>query len=221
MSSGVVQYKLCDNNFDCDNCAFDKALWQKSRSADSSSQENRGIFGRLQRSIEEDEKRSECLFIQNHIILRRLYKNAYFIGFSKFFWMCLEPLEKVTLEITKGFIAAGSPAMHIKRGGLIWDIALPFDCYLLSSMANQFHDSQTANWLGLLEANETDVEGHASSSGNYLHHTKGLLSTLAAETAGHEIGASMYDGGALVESLCELLGERDFASFIKREITLG
>ncbi|MDY0082451.1 MAG: hypothetical protein RBR74_04655, partial [Ignavibacteriaceae bacterium] len=26
MTSGVIDYKLCDNNFDCENCPFDKVI---------------------------------------------------------------------------------------------------------------------------------------------------------------------------------------------------
>ena len=26
MASQVVEYKLCDNNFDCENCPFDKVM---------------------------------------------------------------------------------------------------------------------------------------------------------------------------------------------------
>jgi hypothetical protein len=213
MSSGVVEYKLCDKGFDCDNCAFDKALWQKSKAAMAAS-ESKGVISKLQKSIVEDENRNECLFIRDYLVLRRLYKNSYFIGFSKFFRVCLDPPKELHVETKKGFITKNSSVYHLTRGNLSWDISLPFDCHLLSSMSEQFHTAQNSEWLGLIEADEQEVETAAITAQGFRQCASAALKELSLEISPGEVGLTMFDGGLMVETLAELLGPEKYKKFI-------
>lgn len=213
MSSGVVEYKLCDKDFDCDNCPFDKALWQKSR-ATTAGTANTGIMAKLQDSISDDENRNECLFLGNHLVLRKLYKNSYFIGFSKFFRHCLAPLSDVRVEAVKGFVPMHTPAFRVTRGSQAWNITLPFDAQMLASMSDQLHNPQNGEWLGLFEAEEQEVEFASQTPAHFKKNSAASLKLISKEITGSEAGVTMFDGGAMVETLAELLGPQKFEKVI-------
>ncbi len=221
MSSGVVEYKLCDLNFDCDRCSFDKALWHRTTTSEPSPappREDEGIVKKLQDTIREDDKRNDILLLPNQLMVRKLYKNTYFVGITRFLGECLEPLNTVTIDIEKGLIKAGSPAIHIRKDSRNWQLCFPFDIYVLANMAGKKDTGNSRGWIGMFEAEEEEVEEAAITGRTFLDRSRKQLETLTTKLYRHDVGVTMQDGGNLVGSLSELLGDEMFNRFI-REIT--
>ncbi|MCB9247743.1 MAG: hypothetical protein H6613_03995 [Ignavibacteriales bacterium] len=86
MTSGVIDYKLCDNNFDCENCPFDKVI--RNLSNEKESQVNgivndaNTIFNKLQ-NIKYD---NNIIYLKIILLLRR-YVPIRFILALILFWL--------------------------------------------------------------------------------------------------------------------------------------
>ncbi len=217
MSSGVVEYKLCDQNFDCDKCAFDKALWHRpEKPAAGIAPLKDNIIQDIHNSIELDEKRFDCSFISSHFVLRKLYKNTYFIGLTKFFWACLMPISDIKIDIEKGFTAKSFPGIHLSKGKSQWDISFPFNTHLLMSMSDQFNENGILNWLGLFEADENEVDFLTVPAAEYKTYSQKYINELNNFEFSNEVGITLNDGGIPVKSLYHYLGEKQFAVFIEK-----
>ncbi len=216
MSSGVVEYKLCDLNFDCDQCTFDKALWQRTKSSEAAAltREDRGIVAKLKDTIREDDRRNDVLLLPNQLMVRKLYKNTYFAGITTFLGQCLEPLNSVEINIEKGAIPSGTPAVHIKKGDRLWHLSFPFDIYVLADMSGKKENNSGRGWIGMFEAEEKDVEAAAITGRKYLAGAREQLENLAVQCSRDDAGVTMQDGGKMISSLYELLGCEKFNMFI-------
>ena len=215
MSSGNVDYKLCDQNFDCDHCAFDKTLWKRNSVAEVSEDvQVQGIYSGLRKKILDEHESSETRLMHN-LVLRKLFNNTYLIGFTQFLWAYLEPVSNITCNIAQGVIKKGEAFVTLTGTWGTETIFAPFDLFVLSNLINEKNPFQSECRLCLIEAEEVHIKAHSMTKKNYLERAEKHAITIVRQIGFEQVGATMYDGGTPVKFLYPLLGKEKYVQHLR------
>lgn len=90
MESGVVSYKLCDNNYDCPTCAYDHAMQAKASRAQDAAPASIGIAQDkvterwVERMLMLPAHRRKCRYMLTGEVARKICPNAYECGSCSF-----------------------------------------------------------------------------------------------------------------------------------------
>ena len=243
MEAGIIDYKLCDRNFDCDNCPFDaiirsgkdlsyKEELTQSERPSTDLQSKRGNRGRAPQSL------AEILqFPEVHS-----KKDGYY-GFS--YWYVVPKSSKtailglnwlaVKLLPTIKDVILPSPNAHIKRGKTLCWFVLNEGTLCLLSPVSGVVQQVNENAAGQLE-NKNDPEGAWLVEVEAENATKVLNGMLKAHEAdaflqvqrlntldmlssyigGYQpdLGPTLQDGGVHVDDLEEMIGAKKYFEFL-------
>ncbi len=128
MEAGVVSYKLCDNNFDCPTCAYDRGMQIKmarQRAAMANIEEPVKVDGTADKAFESwvekmlklPADQRKCRYMISGQVSRKICPNAYECGNCSFDQMMQEKLQPEELELQKllevdGFLVADGYYYH-------------------------------------------------------------------------------------------------------------
>lgn len=217
MSSGLVDYKLCGINFDCESCEFDKVMRGRAKAAGTTSKSvsvTDHIRGSLGNELSEHQ-----IYLRNHIVLRKVYQNSYLAGFSPLLWDSLEPVEQLRLAAGCGFIRKGEN--FISAAGDWGDtiIPAPFDMYVVTAFAKAKAGTTRHSWLALIEVDEQSVAALTQTQEEHLRLSLQILQEETAESS--ELLNTMQDGGMPVRYLYQVIGRRRACALIRKLTNAG
>jgi hypothetical protein len=221
MSSGLVDYKLCDRNFDCDNCSYYSAMRNVSQlhNTKPNVEDSRieKIIQKLINDLGKEELKKDCIYLNNHLMVKNLFANTYYIGFSPLANYLLDNcnlIEHCSQEekIGKGYKII---RLHGEWGSI--DIASPMNFSYLGKISNQEILQNSEKWFGLIESTKDDL-GRASISGeNYMKDILGVTRALTKVKIDYsEIGTTMMDGGFEVNYLYQIIGKDNYIEILKK-----
>ena len=132
MEAGLVSYKLCDRNYECESCPFDQVMRQQSRPAPNLSidkkkelQETKtvvkglpthdslvdlinGLFASLAAALPGDR-----LYSRNHVWLKGIEANLYRLGIDHYAAYFLEGIESIILPQANSVSSRNNPCAWI------------------------------------------------------------------------------------------------------------
>ena len=89
MASELVKYKLCERDFNCDDCEFDKVMRNLSVKLEdnqsfktASEGQNEDLLEKLIRRIEDEVFNEKVVYLKNQLVLKNLFGNAYYLGIN-------------------------------------------------------------------------------------------------------------------------------------------
>lgn len=222
MTSEVVRYKLCDNDFDCDHCLLNKAL-------QNSADDNKAINGKSKNifytdiiddkivKIDSLSSDDNVIYLKNNLVLKNLFGNAYYIGISTLGYFMLDN------AVGFNYCRDGS---SIKEDDLIaqfigdWGsvkIHSPFNFYSSGRLKNEIGHSGRNEWLSIIEAEPAQIKEAEIDKNEYedsLISVKKLLSQ--SKQYYPSVGVTLNDGGQKVKYLYEIIGKQNYYEILSR-----
>ena len=245
VDAGLMSYKLCDRNFECDDCPFDQVMRQKSIPAsaftrtgkaasdvsgakvrfkqDSMLDVIRGIFG----GPFSLSPPSDRIYSRGHVWLKKTATNTYRIGIDHFAAGLLEGVGSIVLPQTGTSIFKDNPCawMTCEEGTIA--VQSPVDGKMKSmnpkvmeSVAIVGQDPYGTGWISEIscfdESPASCVDASTIESVSREQFT-GLKQKLMTEFDNRppSIGATLMDGGIRPRNLKDLLGTSRYVSFLE------
>ena len=249
MSAGIINHKLCDRNFKCEQCEFDTvmrgSLPNKSHTLES-----------LKNSSHTDSSKGEnstshllnrylySLFFECKIHLNRYYHPSHFwfkvesediiqVGINKLLIKILEPIDKIILPAEGETYCRGQLTSLIVRKGKTLPLHIPFIGKVVDINKASLQDN-------VKKITEDDTYFFKMAETGISHKVKHLCSdilglfyftenihivteslTRAIESSRPvEIGTTLPDGGHLQIGLEKVIGEQGFQNIVKRLFNL-
>jgi glycine cleavage system H protein len=243
--AGLVSYKLCDRNFECDECPFDQVMRQKSIPASASvstakstsdvtgakvrvKQDSlldviRGIFG----GPFSVKPPSDRMYSHAHVWLKKTAANNYQVGIDHFAAGLLEGVGSVVLPQTGTSTLKDNPCawMTCEEGTIA--IQSPVDGKIKSvnhkvmeSVAIFRQDPYGAGWIceiSCLDENAATCVDALTIEVLSKEQFKSLKQNLLTEFDARppSLGVTMMDGGIRPRTLKDLLGTSRYVSFLQ------
>jgi glycine cleavage system H protein len=226
MTAGILTYRLCDRDFDCDNCLLNNAI-RRSELSDSS---GRGNISQSAIAAESRELRDGYLYCRNHCWVKKSTNALIRVG--------LEPGFSQVLLTPKALVLPSDGQRVQRRQTCLWIVieggTLPFESpctgviratnrqlienpHLL--LSHPFEDG----WLFELE-----VEGSFLQSVDFLNTEQAglvyasdqsrfqMMLSSACRAGQLQIGFTMADGGQPLQNVADVIGPGKYFSILRK-----
>lgn len=219
MASNVVDYKLCDREFDCDNCFFDKSMRNIQHQFSSMDIEDKKdklnkIVQTIIHNIENAEFNSQYSYFRNHLVAKNLFANTYYLGFSPVAIDILDSSTSIEQNARVEKIKKGEQLLKITGAWGKVDLLAPIDFSYLGHI-NEAHNSHE-RWFGLIETSKEEMNSNCVAVSDYHRDIIDISKELTKFQNDYpEIGASMLDGGVETRFLYQVIGNTKYNKILE------
>ena len=233
MDLGVVSYKICDRDFDCDNCPLNqglagseiaKRLGPQVDTAQRSDQFRLPIFERMAKFQTDDSR----YFHPNHIWIQVDAPQRITIGIDGILAAVFGRIDKVSLPGPGAEIKRSESCCQIVQEDREFSILSPISGYVaqVNDELDEFPDklvidSLRGGWLLSLKPDNLDEDLKYCRHGDavfpwYLKELEWFDSVLARsfKESQETIGETMYDGGEISRNLRDLLSPEQYTLLV-------
>jgi glycine cleavage system H lipoate-binding protein len=227
MESGFVDYKICDRDFDCENCPFDQAIHDQSKTSryvrsdkiDDVKDPNLKFDMRL-------EIPADVLLSKNHVWIKKIDKEIFYLGVDHLTQCVIKRISTFQFPFVGSQVTKGNPIMWVIGKWGVVSIPSPIHCIIkevnsevLLNINNFFFEDIYKVWL--LKINSADEKNLAKLNQSE-NHKKILDEDLTIIKNFTEkiiesslVGVTMYDGGELLLNLPERLSSQEYVQLLK------
>ena len=215
MASELVKYKLCDKEFDCENCEFDKVfrnLSVKVNDKNDPDLQNNDLIERLLKRIENESYEDKIIYLKNQLVLKNLFGNAYYLGINPVVLYLLDDFSRIH-EFNNNEIKREQIIFTLEGKWGIKQFISPINFIIIEKInLSQFKLNQ---WYAVVLFNEADIENFSLTKDEWTKEKNTTLSVLRENVVKNpSIGQSMMDGGEKIKYLHQYLGSKEYLKLL-------
>ena len=218
MTSGLVKYKLCDKEFDCDNCEFDKvfrnlsvSMTEKNNSGEIRSED---ILERAIKRIWSETYDEKVFYLKNQLVIKNLFGNAYYLGINPIVLYLLDDFDSIH-EFNSSEIKRDQIIFTLEGNWGIKQFVSPINFMVIEKI--NFSQFKLNKWYAIILFNDIDKEEIILSENEWNKRRSNTLSYLAEQLSYKPgIGQSMMDGGEKIKYLHQYLGNNKYTELLNR-----
>ena len=216
MSSNTVEYKLCDKNFDCDNCVFDKIMRNINPDiSESNSEENKNQETNIVRKkigmLETIHYSPGYHYLQNSVVLKKLFGKTYYLGIDKSAYLFLDNLKEYDFQSAGSGINKGNTLIKLWGGWGETEVLSPINFLIVDKLKHNVDDFNVNTWLSIVDADPEEVNQAQLTEDEYSKSLKNLKTKLLEfENEFGFLGDRMNDGGIKVRFLYQVTGTEKY-----------
>jgi hypothetical protein len=217
MSTNFVREKLCNYNFDCDHCAFDKEM----RKSKVPAELNDGIYIYSEQNLLEDviDKLNSLknliypsqYFINNCFIIKKFFGDTYFLGFNPILNVLLDNVTSTSLYGTGQIFKNRDQFVKIEGDWGSVDVMAPFDFLLESEVLPVTLKPQSGKWIGFIKSDLNNFEPMKISKEDFYRCIDSICYSLRKHIKKFVVvGTTMYDGGEKLKYIYQVIGKENY-----------
>jgi len=221
MSNGILEYKLCDRNFECENCHIDMGMRHSGLTEDVDKNspgfqqmEPDVYIQHLLHRLNGIHYSQNFLNLKNQITARNIFDTSFYIGLNPIVNMLLDKETEVNLINNNQTISAGDEFLCLNGswGRLIIDSPISF------RMLGKITDSGITqnNWICLAEIEQKDFTDSIFSEHSFKRMKNEISRIFNQKDLSSVVGQTMNDGGVYLTKISDILGHEDFQVVLKK-----
>jgi hypothetical protein len=218
MTSKLVDYKLCDREFDCENCEFDKVFRNLStksgKNLEAYYSNNNDLLENVIKKIEDQIFDEKLIYLKNQIILKNLFGNAYYLGINPTLILLLEDInsfkENAANDIKKEQVIFTLEGNWGKR-----EFISPINFLTLGKISVHPNKINQNQWNYIILFNSEQLNNIQLTKGEWLVQKNNAICFLRNQMNSKPIiGESLMDGGEKVQYLYQYLGHQKYLKLV-------
>ena len=211
MASNVIEYKLCDNNFDCENCLFDKAMKNLINLAPEK-HSSKNVISTISQKLHELKYDKNTIYINNSLIVKELCRDTFYLGINPILECFLDYEYSVDINESRKDFHKGEKFISISGDWGEFSISSPIDLMVYDKMDSS---SSNSNWLAIIGDIKQSIPNSRLSKTEWNKSlNKAIGSIEDIKTGIPSVGDTMMDGGAMTKYLHKLLGNKKYVSLL-------
>lgn len=214
MKCGAVDYKICDLNFDCENCEFDKRISSEIKTKDFVHEGIENVFDLVQHTVQ---------FTHPHyhfnggLLVRNFIADTYYLGLEPFISKFIDRQSRMQYCSPDISVNKGEPVLNISNGWGEINVLSPFSFDFVEKLDLKDIASNNLHWFAIIETESHEILSNSVNKKAYfdkLYDTKLYVNNLLKASEG--VGETMYDGGAVLENWPEILGKTAYRNLMEK-----
>ena len=218
MTSQQVAYKLCDKEFDCENCDFDKVFRNHSIKLNEHETGHSTFTVDL---IENVVKRidGECfdvnlIYLKNQLVLKKLFGNAYYLGINPLILYLIEDINSIQ-EFPKNDIKKNQVIFTLHGNWGKKDFISPLNFLIIGKISIPPGKFNQNKWHSVILFNDKEVEDIQLTRDDWIKEKENIIEYLKNQMKNKPlIGNSLMDGGEPVQYLYQYIGIKDYLNLL-------
>jgi hypothetical protein len=211
MSSGLVKYKLCDKEFDCENCEFDRVFRNVSARTDENKlpqNNNTDLVEKIVKRIENINYDNKLIYLKNQLVMKNLFGNAYYLGINPIMMYMLDEYKEVH-EFHSNDIKKNQIILTFEGSWGFKQFASPIS-FLIIDKVNSL-DFKSNQWYSIVLFNPDENSDYIMEKDEWDYEKEKLLIKMQSYMVKRPgIGTSMADGGDNLIYLHQYIGRREY-----------
>lgn len=207
MASQVVEYKLCDNQFDCENCLFDKVIRnltnEKETEITGITNVANIIFNKL-RSIKYDNK---IIYLKNNLIAKEICHNTFYLGINPILVSFLDTVSSMMEYECGKNIYTGQQVIQIFGAWGTVSLSAPMNFSIYDKVNEPNDNPMKSQWFAIIGAVHQDIScGKLYQEEWDKMHERAISIIEGIKSYLPKVGDTMQDGGTQIKFLHQLVG---------------
>ena len=222
MSSNIVDYKLCDKDFDCENCQFDKVIRNlavDSKQQSSTSENTVSILASLMKRVKNQVYEPKNIYLKNQLMVKHLFADTYYLGINPAILLFLDNINSVRDAGHQGFILKNQALFRVEGEWGYITFTSPINFTLLDKLNLIAEDILSNKWFAIISIDQPEIDPARISKDQWYNNQVSSLNLLSEYNINTpKIGATLMDGGVSVKNLNRLLGNTEYLKILSKLI---
>ncbi len=215
MASQVVDYKLCDNQFECESCMFDKVI----RNLVNKKEKQFGeilnaadvILNNLN-SIGYDER---IVYLKNNLVAKEICYNTFYLGINPILNCFLDSVSSIEVCERGRKITNGEDVIHISGSWGAVNLSAPIDFLIYDKGGDQTENQLKSQWLAIIGIENHQLDKGQLSKAEWTDlHKRALAIINEIKLSFPKVGDTMMDGGTHLKFLHQLVGNKKYINIL-------
>lgn len=215
MASRTVEYKLCDREFNCDDCQFDREVRNSDFNNEKTDINQRSIVDSLSDKLQNIKYDEKVIYLKNSLMIKQIFGNTFYLGLNPILQPFLEGVKFIKeCELGK-YILKGSPVLQFRGEWGEITLSSPMNFLMYDIMNNRSCDMLKNKWFAIVGIIQAEVSIGIITKKDWdetLYKSFEFVETI--KTAPAAVGATMQDGGRQIRYLYELIGVSKFRELL-------
>jgi hypothetical protein len=214
MQCGAASYKICDNQFNCDSCAYDTEMKRNLKKDKNIKESVNKIFDF---AITSTSFNHPYYHFENGLILKNLFGKNCYIGVEPFVKKLIDKDCVVTYDRQEDEIRFEDTIITISGSWGSVKIKAPFAFRFVERFDLKHTVQNGSRWFALIEVDRMLASVNTISSDTFFNkviQAKTYVKDIARIDT--PVCETMYDGGMILEHWHDILGENNYHSLLKK-----
>jgi hypothetical protein len=214
MKYGDVDYKICDKNFECENCNFEKHMLSELKLKGSLQEEIENMFSLGEHSVT---FAHPYYHFSCGLTARNFLKNNYYIGIEPFIAKFIDERSSLRYGTPDIVVNKGEPILNIFNGWGNVTVKAPFNFCFVEKLEVNSNIPKDLRWFAIIEAERHEILSSSVNRKSYfdkLFDTK--LNLINLLRTYESAGVTMYDGGTVLENWSDILGKSTYRTLLEK-----
>ena len=222
MSSGIVEYKLCEKEFDCENCQFDKVI--RNLSVDSKQQISTGenpvtILDALMHRVKNQVCEPKNIYLKSQLMVKHLFADTYYLGINPIILLFLDNINCVKDAGHQGYILKNQALFRVEGEWGYITFTSPKNFTLLDKLNFTAEDILSNKWFAIISADQPEITTARMTREQWCNNQVNSINLLNEyKLNSPKIGSTLMDGGVPVKNLNRFLGNTEYLKVLSKLI---
>ncbi len=215
MASEIVEYKLCDNQFDCENCQFDKMIRNLSNEKETQLPDKinctNNILDKLQ-SIKYDDK---IIYLKNNLIAKEICPNTFYLGINPILLSFLDTVSSVMVNENGKNIFTGQQVIQILGAWGVISLSAPMNFIIYDKYGDTSDTILKSQWfaiIGVVHQEFSCVKLYQEEWNKMHEKAVSIIEDIRSSVP--KVGNTMLDGGMQIKFLHQLVGKKGYVNIL-------
>jgi hypothetical protein len=208
MASQVLDYKLCDNQFDCENCPFDKVMRNLLNEKET---QNTDIVNTISNKLQSIKYDSKIIYLKNNLIAKEICHNTFYLGINPILISFLDTVSFLSVYESKKNILTDQQVIQILGEWGNISLSAPMNFMIYDVLDFPIDTLLSFQWVAIIGASDQEItKGKVHQEEWNIMHQKALSNIEEIESHVPQVGNTMMDGGTQIKFLHQLVGKKRY-----------
>ncbi len=218
IGSSIIEDKLCNREFDCENCPLDKVL--KNLFSDSNYKSNYELqsttfLDNMINRIEETSFDPKLIYLRNNLVVKNIYANIFYLGLNPLITNLLENIVQVKEYMRKVYFVKDEKILSIEGewGNIAFQSSINF--LLLDKLDWSSEGVKMNKWIALVAINQNELSDNLISHNQLQTKQTKILNMLKEyKECCLIINSDFYDNNEKIRYFYQLIGNDEYVNII-------
>lgn len=216
MASHVVDYKLCDKNFDCEHCDFDKVMHNCTHTAGmgiptEESADDTDIIDRILNGLMNENHHKRSIYLPNNLVLDELPDRTYRLSLSSLAGHFLDHFFSVVPCRQGETIRKGQPCVTLSGAWGVITVNSPIHFLFQDKSDDGIEHGSSRGVIGIIQTEKNEVERERMSPQEWQQQIIGLSRKLIQlKMQRSDLGQTLHDGPIRIKFLYQRIGKENY-----------
>lgn len=215
MASQVIEYKLCDNQFDCENCRFDKVMTNLLNEKETQNTDISNIANTISNKLQSIKFDDKIIYLKNNLIAKEICSDTFYLGISPILISFLDSVSSLSVSECRKNILTDQQVIQILGNWGSISLSAPMNFMIYDLLDFPIDTLLEFQWVAIFGAINQEVSKGRLCQDEWQTMHKNALNTIE-EIKSHvpQVGTTMMDGGTQIKFLHQLIGKKRYVNIL-------